>query len=387
MRHGATSALTALVAAGALAMPFGLVASARPADAPATPAPSSALPVAAASSPGRDACGAEPRDAAGWGALFGSLQGDWSGGDGSSSSRLPDGRVLWLFDDTVTGAVAPTGRRVGPVGLVHNSVLVTSGTCVTSAASGVEAIPGRSASWLWPTHAVVTRRGDPATGTSVTVFAQRIVRTGPGAFDFRRVATSVVDLRVAWGGGVSVGRVRDVAGASTLWGAAVVVAGATTWLYGTRDAGPGTFGRDLLLAQAPTRTVGDRSTWRYRTRDGWSATSARAVVVRRGEQGVSTVLSGSMVGGRTVLVTKPQEFLDDRVVALSAPHPWGPWTQRTLLLAPSTGTAPQYSPALVVGAGATRAVVVVNRTSTSLTTLVTDSAAARPAFYDVDLAG
>ena len=98
------------------------------------------------------------------------------------------------------------------------------------------------------------------------------------------------------------------------------------------------------------------------------------------------MLSGAVVGGRTVLVTKPQEFLDDRVVELTAPHAWGPWTQRTLLLAPSTDTEPRYSPALVVGAEQGRAVVVVNRTSTSLETLLTDSTTARPTFYDVDLA-
>jgi hypothetical protein len=338
------------------------------------------------------ACGAEPRDAAGWAALFDGLEGDWAGGDGSSSSRLPDGRVLWLFDDTLTGSTDDDGLRTGPVGLVHNSVLLTSGTCATSVAHGVEALsddvlPGGAATWLWPTHAVVTDPGDPVTGTRVAVFAQRITRTGSGPFDFRRVAASVVDLRVDWGGEVHVGGVRDIAGPTTLWGAAVVAAGATTWIYGTRDAGPGTFGRDLLLARAPTRTAGDRSTWRYRTSDGWSTSAARAVPVRRGADGVSTVLSGTVLSGWTVLVTKPQEFLDDRVVSLRAPHPWGPWIQRTLLLAASTDSEPQYSPALVVGAAAGRAVVVVNRTSTSLETLVSDSTAARPTFYDVDLAG
>lgn len=386
MRHGATSALTVLVAAGVLAMPLGLAVGARPLDPTAAGAPSvSAAPPTRAPEP--DDCGAEPVDAAGWSRLFGGLDGDWAGGDGSSSSRLPDGRALWLFGDTVTGGASPDGRRTGSVRLVHNSVLLVAGACVSSVASGDEALPGDATTWLWPTHAVVTRVGDPATGTSVALFAQRIARTGTGAFDFRRVATAVAELEITWGGSATVGTVRDVSDATTLWGAAVVAQGSTTWLYGTRDAGPGTFGRDLLLARAPSSTVGDRSTWRYRTDDGWSPRSSDAVVVRRGAEGVSTVLSGAVLGGRTVLVTKPQEFLDDRVVALSAPHAWGPWTQRTLLLAPSTDAEPQYSPALVVGADAAHAVVVVNRTSTSLETLLTDSTTARPTFYDVDLAG
>ena len=30
---------------------------------------------------------------------------DWTGGDGTHSVRLPDGRVLWLFSDTYLGQV------------------------------------------------------------------------------------------------------------------------------------------------------------------------------------------------------------------------------------------------------------------------------------------
>jgi hypothetical protein len=346
---------------------------------PGAPLPRAALPL-------DPPCGAEPHDAAGWAALFDGLQGDWAGGDGSSSTRLPDGRVLWLFGDTVTGGASADGRRTGVVGLVHNSVVITAGTCATSVASRIDALPGTTSTWLWPTHSVVTRAGGPRTGTSVTVFAQRITRTGPGAFDFRRVATTTVALEVAWGGRATVGAVQDIAGPTTLWGAGVLVDGPTTWVYGTRAAGRGTFGRHLLLARAPTATVGDRATWRYRTAGGWSARPAYAAVVRPGREGVSTVLSGVVRDGRAVLVTKPQEFLDDRVVSLTAPRPWGPWTQRTLLTAPSTSTQPQYSPALVVGASGQRAVVVVNRTSTSLGILLTDSSAARPTFHDVVLA-
>ena len=240
MRHGATSALTVLVAAGVLAMPLGLAVSARPADpvASVSRAPvAGAAPTTPTRAPEPDPCGPEPRDAAGWSQLFDNLDGDWAGGDGSSSSRLPDGRVLWLFDDTVTGDVSPDGRRTGSVRLVHNSVLITSGSCAASLASGTEALPGDATTWLWPTHAVVTRAGSPATGTSVSVFAQRITRTGDGPFDFQRVATAVVDLEIAWGGSPVVGAVRDVSDATTLWGAAVVTQGSTTWLYGTRDAG------------------------------------------------------------------------------------------------------------------------------------------------------
>lgn len=381
MRPGPASALTVLVAAGAFALPLGAATRAAPAPSPATPgalaAPTAAAPAAAASS-----CGRDPSDAAGWAALFERLQGDWAGGDGSTSVRLPDGRLLWLFGDTLTGTVDASGARHRTT-LVHNALLLTRGTCVRSVASRTEALPSQAGSWLWPTHAVVTRAGARGGTSDVVVLAQRVERTGAGAFDFRRVATTAVALRVAWDGDVTVGAAHDVADAEVLWGAAVVPDGARTWVYGTRAST--SFGRDLLLARAPTRTVADRRTWTYRTADGWSGSAADAVAVRPGSLGVSTVPSAAKVAGRYVVVTKPQEFLDDRVVALVAPRPWGPWTQRTLLSAPSEQGRPQYSPALVAGATGRHAVVVVNRTATSLPELMADAEAARPTFHDVAL--
>jgi hypothetical protein len=382
VRHGTTSALTALLVVGAVAMPLGAVLGRGP-DGVATAA-TPPRPAVEAPSP---RCGPEPVDAAGWNDLFARLSGAWAGGDGTTSTRLPDGRLLWLFGDTVTGHTDEDGRRIGAVGLVHNSILLTDGTCTTSVAPGHDALPGRDGTWLWPTHAVVTGRASPGTGAQVVVMAQRVARTGAGPYDFRRLATATVDLRVGWGGPVVVGAVRDIAGPDVLWGAAVAVDGSTTWVFGTRESGSGSFGRDLLLARAPTATLGSLDTWRFRTRDGWSRRVADAVVVRPGTLGVSTVLSAAVLDGRIVLVTKPQEFLDDRVVALTADRPWGPWRSRTLLIAPSTSEEPRYSPALVADPRPGRAVVVVNRTTLSLDRLLSDGTTARPTFYDVDLAG
>ncbi|MBR9980011.1 MAG: hypothetical protein KFF50_03185, partial [Desulfatitalea sp.] len=39
--------------------------------------------------------------------LFSPGNGGWSGGDGTLSIPLPDGRTVWLFGDSLLGAVAP----------------------------------------------------------------------------------------------------------------------------------------------------------------------------------------------------------------------------------------------------------------------------------------
>jgi hypothetical protein len=331
-------------------------------------------------------CGAEPRDAAGWTALFGGLSGGWAGGDGAASLRLPDGRVLWLFGDTFTGSVTSAGRRGSDARIVRNSVVVTDGRCATVAAPGRDALPGRDGTWLWPTQAVVVSAGAAGSDTVLRVFAQRVRRTGGGAFAFARTGTAVVTLTVPWDGVPRTGTVVDLPAGDVLWGAALVPDGATTWVYGTREVHEDlVFGRDLMLARAPTATVADPRTWTYRTATGWSRDPADARPVRAGRDGVSTVPSVSKIGGSYVVVTKAQEFLDPVVVELRSATPWGPWTARPLLTAASGATVMRYSPALVVGETAGRAVVVVSRTSTSSAELLGDAELARPTFADVTL--
>lgn len=391
MLHTATAyAIAAITSLAVIASP-GL------GDAPTDPSPSpaGASRTAAAPAPAQRvhdragrSCGPEPTTAAGWQRLFDAQTGAWSGGDGASSTRLPDGRLLWLFSDTFVGGVHPDGSRATGTRLVRNSILVTDGDCVAVSPTATDAFPGHAQTWLWPTHAVVSAAGRPGGATTLVVFAQRVVRTGSGAFDFRRAGAVTVTVAVPWRGEPVVGAVRDLPASAVLWGAAVVTAGRTTWIYGTRATSrPLVFGRDLLLARAPTTTVSDPATWTYRTTSGWSPRAARAAVVRDAEDGVSTVPSALQVGRSFVIVTKPQEFLDDRVVALTSTTPWGPWTTRELASARSTESVPRYSPVVVAARSArTRAfVVAVSQTATTLQRIMADSSVTRPRFLDARL--
>lgn len=332
-------------------------------------------------------CGAEPTTGRGWEALFDGLSAGWSGGDGAASVRLPDGRLLWLFGDTFTGTVSAAGRRGADAAIVRNSIVVTDGGCASVTTPGAAALQGgRDGSWLWPTAGVVTSAGAPGTPSTVTVFAQRLRRTSADPLGFVRVGAAVVRVSVGWGGVPVVGTPTDLPASAVLWGAALVADGATTWVYGTRAVDqPLVFGRELLLARAPTATLSDTRTWAYRTSSGWSPSPASARPVRSARDGVSTVPSAARVGGRYVVVTKAQEFLDPEVVELSAPHPWGPWTATHLLRAESGATVMRYSPAIVAGPSRDHAVVVVSRTSTSMRQLLDDVELARPTFHDVRL--
>jgi hypothetical protein len=368
------AALSTVLATGgaavwALTGPEGAVhAAAAPAAVPASPAglPGTAPP-----------CGDEPVDAAGWQALLESDHDQWSGGDGASSTRLPDGRLLWVFGDSFAGAVRADGSRAAGTRLARNAVVVTEGGCLTSLAPGSDALPGADGTWLWPTHAVVVDGADPA---RVVVLAQRVGRDPSDALGFERRGTALAVLEVPWGAMPELVSITDLPGSATLWGAGLAVDGATTWIYGTR-ASTSAAGRDLLLARAPTATLDRVETWRYRTEHGWSARASHAAVVLPGS--VSTVPSARASHGRTLIVTKPGEFLDPRVVALTAPTPWGPWSSRVLLEDPSTAARLAYSPALVDVLPGRDDVVLVNHTSTDLSALQAQGHLADPGFHDV----
>jgi hypothetical protein len=355
---------------------------------PGMPTRSPAAVPTATAAPAVRRCGPEPATSAGWRSVFDPLSGVWAGGDGASSTRLPDGRLLWVFGDTYVGGVTASGGRSDSTRLVRNSVVVTTGTCVAPLPTVTDALPGRGVTWLWPTHAVLTRVAASGGSSTVTVFAQRMRRTGPDAYGFRRVGTATVSLTVPWRGAPVVGAVQDLPASATLWGAAAVRDGAVTWIYGTRAVNEElVFGRDLVLARAPTATVSDPSTWSYRTATGWSRRESSSAVIRPARLGVSTVPSALRSGHDFLMVTKPQEFLDDRIVILRSPTPWGPWTARVVARAPSTRTVPRYSPAFVAPAsGATSLVVVVSRTTTTVAALHAHAAWTRPTFVDVRVA-
>lgn len=353
-------------------------------------APSSYLPgaVSGTSRPAPPAsvqrvCGPEPSDAAGWTRLFGSLEGDWAGGDAALSQRLPDGRILWFFGDSFVGAVGPDGARAAGSRIVRNAALVTDGACAAAATPGTATLPGRGATWLWPTSMALAGTAPDGTAT-VVVFAQRMASTGTGAWSFRRTGAAVATLSIRPDGPVRVRGIRDLPRSEVLWGAGVVRVGSLAYIYGTRAVDePLVFGRELLVARTRASSLRDPSTWTYRTADGWSRDASRATAVVAARDGVSTNPSVVMRGGTFLIVTKPQEFLDDRVVELSAGTPYGPWTSRVLFRSPSTETVPTYAPAVV---DARRGdVVVVSRTSTSLRALMDDASTTYPVFRDVRL--
>lgn len=240
----------------------------------------------------------------------------WTGGDGTYSVPLPDGRILWLFGDTFLGGVTATGARAADSVMVNNAFVVQDGRCLTTLAGGTRQHPaamvgtGVSGSWYWPAGARVS-------GSTLTVALWRFTRTGIGMWDWRFDGStlaffSLPDLRL-----------RNVVGlpggARVAWGVAFLDNGDKTYVYGVEDRG-----LDKRLHVART-SLGQLTTgWQYYDGDDWSLDPGASAPVL---SGVSNMFSVFPADDGVCLIT--QRPLSDRIMLHRAASPAGPWHEGT----------------------------------------------------------
>lgn len=241
---------------------------------------------------------------------------DWTGGDGTHTVRLPDGRTLWLFSDTFLDRVhppdpahgAPHPRRTSDTGttplLRHNSAVVMSrsGRLERTLTGGTPQAPGpffpdQPGAWRWPVRALVEPRTPGAAEKVVRVLLwNRALGSGPWVFGVPRateVATlSLPDLRLeSITETVGQTSVADP-GRRVLYGAGAVRDGRWTYVFGADDP-PGTNASSAYLARVPAGRLADRAAWRYWDGERWQRAAGRAAPVLRGtgRRGVGSAFS------------------------------------------------------------------------------------------------
>jgi hypothetical protein len=110
--------------------------------------------------------------------------GGWIANDGGYPFELGDGRVLWLFGDTLLG-LSPGGPVKTLLGIANNGFVVQDGRCFRPMTEPVPDpdLPGDH--WIWPTGAVVVN-------DEVLVFGLHMQRTpADPPFDFALVDVDV----------------------------------------------------------------------------------------------------------------------------------------------------------------------------------------------------
>lgn len=306
----------------------------------------------------------------------------WQAADIGASARLGDGRIVWLFGDTVRPDLEPQ--------IVANSMLVSSGRCVSQLLDARKdpVIPDAASGVVrWPMSVVVLRRDDHDV---VVVLCSRIDRGDAGAFGFTYLGSSAAVFTVAPGQAPRLDRVVDITPDSrdetqVNWGAAATVRGSWLYVYGTRLTGePDDFGRELYVARGHAASAADPSGWRYWDGSGWHADQSRAEAVLPSDGGVSQTLSVQATDDGFVAVSKRNGDTANFVYRWTAPHAWGPWTTTKELKAPGgfdTGKleyAPLAHPEIELTSG--DLLVSISRNTTDLQRLMSDPQVGRPEF-------
>ncbi|MHB9757806.1 DUF4185 domain-containing protein [Streptomyces sp. BYX5S] len=260
---------------------------------------------------------------------------DWTGGDGTHSVRLPDGRLLWLFSDTYLGAVNqppnPAGQshawRQPNAPFVRNSAVVTDRSGRLDRTLAAPLFPDTAAGeWRWPVEA----RVEESDGRQVVrvLLWTRAKGTGPyvyGVPNATEVATlSLPDLRLE---GITQlldqRQVRDPA-RRVLYGTTAVDHGGWTYVFGADDGQKAV--HRAYVARVPLGRLGDVPAWRYWDGERWARRAAAPVLGDGRRSGVGTAFTVVRDAGTYVLFTTAAGAQGlTEVTSYWSCSPTGPW--------------------------------------------------------------
>lgn len=235
----------------------------------------------------------------------------WTGGDGTESVPLPDGRELWFFGDSFLSKIT-NGHWTQPGGaLLHNTMVVERNGVLTRTLHGgpkdapvayVNPDPQDPADYgFWPGSMVVR-------GNVLQVIGLDVKFTGNGTYSVLGNSIATLALpRLTFLG------LQTLPATPTDWSDGVLRDGGYTYLFGS--AQPNTYvarvrGTDLTVP------------WSYYDGSGWTSDPAAAVPI----ENIGTVshFSVSKVGSTYVFIAKSSWLTNEITVSIGC-SPMGPF--------------------------------------------------------------
>lgn len=302
---------------------------------------------------------------AGFNQLFGGQVDEYVGLDALRAYPLPDGRVLWLFQDAF---FSPTGAPVGTLdaaSFAHNAALVQQGTCfraIHGPTTESDRCPGAGTAsyvgggtttncsrWFWPMG------GQMGADGLLHVFYALVENVnGTGA----NAGAAPQAVWIASIDPTSLAVVQFVPAPDpdgrVLYGWSVETQGAYTYLFGhSYDQ----FNLPDATSPAPNRTFLARvpaghfeATPQYWTGSTWAAQRSAAQPIHVAATSQTYALQPRLIDGVWVSVTKPGDWFGNDLVIDTAPAPQGPWTRVRTMASPTKtidGATNTYLPSLM----------------------------------------
>jgi hypothetical protein len=296
---------------------------------------------------------------------------DWAGGDGVSAVRLNSSQLAWFFSDTTIGPAGPAIGLSKLSGFVHNSLVIqtTTGrgsTFVTMTGGGActgAGGPGNAAPVVGPPPAYPGGPSDrywqedglTIGGTIVKFYSHYRVGLQPYVPLGTVIATFGAGQLSDAGRGPRYGAVARPhlitlpsytppgGGTPIVWGAALLRAGNTVYVYGTQSPNVHVSDARLYLARVPASQLTSFGAWRFYAGAGrWAAGQRHARPVQPAGRGLAVSSGFSVIhaGQRYWLIQIGPALGTTEIDAYPAPAPWGPFdvtAGRVLYRDPSIG--------------------------------------------------
>lgn len=262
----------------------------------------------------------------------------WKQSDVGASAVLSDGRVLWVWGDTVR-------QRGTDPRMIDNSILVSSGTCVSQLltddiAQVLPRDPGELSSWPLSVLRMDPRPGDPADVTDVVVVFASRVQPAEGQFSFLERGTTAAVYTVGGDGAPRLAEARyltpdDPNPGAIHWGAGSNVDGDWAYVYGTRDTRePMVYGRELFVSRLPIDQIVNGEALQYWDGTTWQPDPVLAAPIMGAVEGPAERLSVDVIDGKWVIFSKFGGDLANTAAVWTSDSPTGPFTAEEVLDAP-----------------------------------------------------
>ena len=257
----------------------------------------------------------------------------FTGGDGTYSVLLPDGRTVWIFGDTFLGTVNTdlSRKRLSPM-FIRNSFVVQDGDSLNTlhqqrpthdasmlippALPGLEEFPEDSI-WFWPGDGLIENG-------KLLVFLSQFTQLDTGMWDFKWQSTwlatfSLPDLTEESVLEIPYGQAQKVH-----YGHAVLEEEAYTYIYGAHK-GNNKKSRPHVARYPAGKVHGE---WEFFTGKEWTSNPDHTGPM--GNMHASEQFTVLKIKDRYVYITQMDMFSKE-ICSFTSDTPYGPWGNKKLL--------------------------------------------------------
>ncbi|GAB3431265.1 DUF5005 domain-containing protein [Niabella aquatica] len=246
----------------------------------------------------------------------------WNGADGCYSTLLPNGSLLWTFQDSFFGEVTPERARINNT-FVRNTGILQEGMSVESF---IQLNPGsgnqsqtwikydgaaEDQDWYWPGAGQVYNN-------ELQVLLGHVRKTGDGAWDFAHTSTDVAIFDLPSMQMREIIKDKDVT--NNYDAGSMQAPDGYTYMYATENGFLTSF---MYVARVAGNDL--KGTWEYYGEKGWSTTPSKYNVC-------SDITQPNVFyqDGKYYLVSQQIIFGQD-IYILESDSPVGPWTNKRTL--------------------------------------------------------